>query len=225
MITTPGRLYLADQRGLMQNNNLQQRCTFNYSNYIAENREAIGALKVFNDSILAAGKSAFTGGNSASVIILIPITGSLVFKNGLLNEAINIEVGRVLVDKLSDGGYFEVINPYQDDWINFYHLEFEITGAENTPSLFEFDFESETGKLIPITEDQNLSICIGHFNGRQEEAYHLQGKTYFYATVIAGAFEVEGRLLHQRDSLALWNVESVELEALSNHAVILILSF
>lgn len=224
MVTSPGRLYLADQRGLMQNNSLQQRCTFNYSNYVADNREAIGALKVFNDSILAAGKSAFTGGNSTSVIVLIPVTGSLVFKNDA-NETITIEVGQVLVDKLSEGGYFKVINPYQDDWINFYHLEFEITGAENTPSLFEFDFENEAGKLIPITEDQNLSICIGRFNGRQEEAYHLQGKRYFYATVIAGAFEVEGRLLHQRDSIALWNVESVELEALSNHAVILILSF
>ncbi|WDF54191.1 pirin family protein [Mucilaginibacter sp. KACC 22063] len=224
MVTSPGRLYLADQRGLIQSSSLQQHCTFNYSSYIAGNREAIGALKVFNDSILAAGKSAFTGGNSASVIVLIPVTGSLVFKNDA-NETITIEVGQVLVDKLSEGGYFKVINPYQDDWINFYHFEFEITDAENTPSLFEFDFENETGKLIPITEDQNLSICIGHFNGRQEEAYHLQGKTYFYATVIAGAFEVEGRLLHQRDSLALWNVESVELEALSNHAVILILSF
>ncbi|WP_165699302.1 pirin family protein [Hymenobacter jejuensis] len=48
-------------------------------------------------------------------------------------------------------------------------------------------------------------------------------RSRFFAFVVAGAFEVEGRLLHERDGLALWDVQEVELEALSNDALVLVL--
>jgi redox-sensitive bicupin YhaK (pirin superfamily) len=41
--------------------------------------------------------------------------------------------------------------------------------------------------------------------------------------VIEGAFEVQYRLLHARDGLALWEAERVEWEALSNDAILLVL--
>ncbi|WP_262891527.1 pirin family protein [Adhaeribacter radiodurans] len=44
-----------------------------------------------------------------------------------------------------------------------------------------------------------------------------------YFCAYRGAFEVQGRLLHEKDSLALWDTEEVELEALSNHIRILIM--
>lgn len=40
--------------------------------------------------------------------------------------------------------------------------------------------------------------------------------------VLAGAFEVEGRLLHAHDGLALWDTATVELEALSPDALVLV---
>jgi redox-sensitive bicupin YhaK (pirin superfamily) len=44
-----------------------------------------------------------------------------------------------------------------------------------------------------------------------------------FVFVIEGAFEVEGRLLHERDSLALWETGKAEMEALSNDAIILVI--
>ena len=41
--------------------------------------------------------------------------------------------------------------------------------------------------------------------------------------VIHGAFEVENRLLESRDGLAIWNTDRIELEALSNEAILLLL--
>lgn len=35
---------------------------------------------------------------------------------------------------------------------------------------------------------------------------------------ISGAFEINGRLMHARDGLALWDVNSIEIEALSAEA-------
>jgi len=36
-------------------------------------------------------------------------------------------------------------------------------------------------------------------------------------------FEAEGRLLHERDGLALWDTVEIEMEALSNDAIILLI--
>ena len=44
-----------------------------------------------------------------------------------------------------------------------------------------------------------------------------------FVFVIEGAFEVQGTLLHERDGLALWKTEEVEMEALSNEAIILVI--
>lgn len=44
-----------------------------------------------------------------------------------------------------------------------------------------------------------------------------------FALVLAGAFEVAGRLLHAHDGLALWDTAAVALEALGNDAVLLVL--
>ncbi len=45
----------------------------------------------------------------------------------------------------------------------------------------------------------------------------------FFAFVLAGAFETEGRLLHERDGLAIWDTDKIEMEALSNDAMILLI--
>jgi hypothetical protein len=43
--------------------------------------------------------------------------------------------------------------------------------------------------------------------------------------VLAGAFEAEGRLLHAKDGLALWDARApLEIEALSDNALLLVLA-
>lgn len=44
--------------------------------------------------------------------------------------------------------------------------------------------------------------------------------TGIFVFVLQGAFETEGRLLHERDGLALWDVDKIEMEALSNDALV-----
>lgn len=48
-------------------------------------------------------------------------------------------------------------------------------------------------------------------------------KNSIFIFVIEGIFEVQNRLLHARDGLSLTDIDTVELEALSNDAVILLL--
>jgi redox-sensitive bicupin YhaK (pirin superfamily) len=60
--------------------------------------------------------------------------------------------------------------------------------------------------------------------GRQEAIYHKKNpKTGVFIFVIQGELEVQYRLMHEGDGLALWEVDEVEFEALSNNAILLIL--
>lgn len=66
-------------------------------------------------------------------------------------------------------------------------------------------------------------LSIGKFSGRSETVYHRKhpGNALF-VFVIDGVFEVDGRLLHARDGLALWDTDEAEIEALSNDALLLV---
>ena len=60
-------------------------------------------------------------------------------------------------------------------------------------------------------------------NGRQDDIYYRKNTAngvFVYA--IQGALEVQYRLMHEGDGLALWDVDEVEFEALSNDAILLI---
>ena len=83
--------------------------------------------------------------------------------------------------------------------------------------------------MVPVfwdakkTFSQSYAISIGKFSGRRESIYHRKyPNTGIFAYVLKGVFEVEGRLLHERDGLELYDSEFVEIEALSNDAVILV---
>jgi len=68
-----------------------------------------------------------------------------------------------------------------------------------------------------------FGVHIGRFAGRHEVVYPLRSTaSRFFAHILAGAFEVEGGLLHAGDGLALWDVADVELEVLSNGAIMLL---
>lgn len=69
-----------------------------------------------------------------------------------------------------------------------------------------------------------FALSIGQFGGRSETIYNLKDKkNAFFTFIIAGAFEINGRLMHPRDGLALWDINSIEIEALSPEATLLCL--
>ncbi|MBD1391758.1 pirin family protein [Mucilaginibacter glaciei] len=211
---SPGQIYLADQRVLEENNIYRRYRSFN------QDRAAFGYLFVFNDDLLAAGKSVTLTIEEDCYFVVIPVTGEV------LVDGINIDVGEVVVRFARIGQIIELRNPYDTDWINFLYLQIK---ADHMPEQvnyqFRFDLETSPDKLIDITcSTLPFALQIGMFAGRNEALYQIKENfTLLYAFVIAGAFELQGRLLHERDGLALWGLTEADLEALSNNAVVLLL--
>lgn len=99
--------------------------------------------------------------------------------------------------------------------------------TKSVPLILDFDLVGNKNKLVNIVNasERFLKVSIGQFTGREEALYTLNDfNNSLFVFIIEGAFEVQGRLLQPRDGLALWDVEEpVDLEALSNEAIIVLI--
>lgn len=102
------------------------------------------------------------------------------------------------------------------------------------PVLFSFDLNQNPNQLLELfaPQQKNSTIktvsqprgMIGKFCGRSEAIYKtVQPGNALFVYMIKGVAEVQYRLLNPRDGLGLWDLEQLELEALSGEAIVLIL--
>lgn len=226
---TPGKIFLADQRGLVETNRHRRYCTFSFGDYTHEHKGPFGRLHGFNDETLAGALALALPVAQATHVLLVPITGDLAYRTDTLPAA-TVQVGEMQLLTLPGGDALHLANPYETELISFLHIW--VHAAESAPPAaaprLAFDLAAAPNQLIEVLpplagQGQLFGVRIGQFAGRRETVYQGQPGVGFFAFVLAGAFEVEGRLLHERDGLALWQVAEVELEALSNYATILVL--
>jgi len=228
MERTPGKIFLADERGLTETSALRRYSTFNFEKYSSEHKEAYGNLFLCNDESIVGGKVTFFLCKEDSLQIFMPITGGIdIVANG---KEFALETGQVQVLNMGKGEVLEISNPYQNDVINYmqFGIKTDMFLMRASEMLFGFDFEKNQNQLLEIISNPKLpfKLSAGIFAGREEAVYKMQSPNHqFYAFIIDGAFEIEGHLTHARDGLALWDIEQVELEALSNNAIVVVLEF
>lgn len=224
MQSNPGKIYLADQRGLTETSVLRRYSTFNFEKYYNEHKEPFGDLFLCNDESVVGGKITFFLCKEDSLQIFMPITGGIdLVANG---KEFAVETGQVQVLNMGKGEVLEISNPYQNDIVNYIQFGIKTGMFLMRASEMLFDFDLEKNHLIEIIANPKLpfKLSAGIFAAREEVIYKMQSQNHqFYTFIIDGAFEIEGRLMHARDGLALWDIGQVELEALSNNAIVLVL--
>lgn len=220
-----GKIFLADQRGLSQSSAFKRFSTFNFGDFTHPAKTAIHSLYLFNDDMLAGGQQTTYQIDRDSHVIILPITGAVNFEDGQGNET-DIDVEEALVVFVPSGTSIQLSNPFKKEVINYLCICLAASDMEPIrPQFFSFDLTS-TGKLIQINKNSlPFTISIGRFDGRTEATCPLDPANCFYAFAITGAFEIDGRLLHERDGLALWGTNSIAIEALSNNAVVFTIAF
>ncbi|MBC7829768.1 MAG: pirin family protein [Chitinophagaceae bacterium] len=228
-----GKMFLAEERGRTEKAWFRSYNTFNFGDYQQENKKSFGQLYVLNDDTLAGERSVQLSVQADSVIILLPTVGALAYKDSLSNQTV-IKAGQAQFFAMPRGATIEISNPFEKDVINFLQLwikkpvdpvlNFQVTS---------FDFETNKNKLIALFQSGQSQhktpllhpkFFIGKFSARSEIEYTLADphKSLFVFTV-EGAFEVQYRLLGTRDGLALWDIDTVRIEALSADAIIMVI--
>lgn len=232
MKQTPGKIFLAEQRGHLETAQFRRYCTFNFGAYAAAHKGPFGPLLALNEETLAGHAAVALPAAQAVHVLVVPITGA-VRAGGAPGAATRVEVEEIALLAVPAGGALHLANPHPDAQITCLHiwLAAEPTAEGAGCQLFAFDAAGLANRLAevvpaagPAGAPRPFRASLGRFAGRAEAVYGLHSATArFFAFVLAGAFEVEGRLLHAHDGLALWDAPAVELEALSNDALVLVL--
>lgn len=224
------KIFLSQERGVQQTPESRQYCIFNTDSFYNEYREAMSNLYLFNDTALAGNALVKKTIKENSCIVVIPVVGTIISIDMPGTESY-IHAGQMQFIYVPAGNKIEFQNPYADELVSFLLIGIKITEKDIYASskTFSFNVDKEKNKLCEIrntlaatTEEQ--FIAIGKFNGREEAIYKMkQRQNSLFVFVLEGVFEVQGRLLHEKDALALWEVNEAELEALSNNAIILLM--
>jgi quercetin 2,3-dioxygenase len=221
-----GKMYLAAERGHTETDAYRSYRTFSFGAYQQADKTPFGPLYGLNNDTLGGGNQISFTASQPTDFILIPTVGAVMYQDSAGSEE-QIEAGLALRVSIAAGTTVTLQNPYADELVNFIHIWIGMPelGKSGKPDLFGFDLEHNANQLIRLFPGSNgaTQVYIAKLEGRAEVHFPLNGSGLF-CYVIEGAFEIQYRLLEAGDSLALWDVEEAEMEALSNGAIVLLLS-
>lgn len=214
-------IYLAEQRGITQaNQSYRSWHTFNYGDYQNPHREAPGALRAFNEDTLAGGQCMSHRCDQQSQVCLMPLVGGI--RVHFSGKYWLVEAGEMFVLPLQANEVYQIGNPYASELVSYLHILMQDYEMEE-PTLIPFDLSSKANQLLPLFDASN-QLSIGQFGGRVDAEHTLQSaENDAFVFVIDGVFEVQNRLLHRRDALLLPMPGTLEFEALSEGAILLVL--
>ncbi len=216
------KIFLAEQRGCTETT--KQRCyhTFNYGTYQNRHRDPFGSLHTLNDETLAAGETVHYQAPAQLDILILPLVGACTCQ---IDSSIHrAEAGQILHASVSRGDQVTLSNNYQQELINYLFIALS-SRDKSSCQVVDVPIEQQPNTLhrVPLPS-QAFKVHLGIFGGRQEaEMFFASSNDSCFVFVIDGAFEVNNRLLHPRDGLALWNTNRLEFEALSPDAILLVL--
>ena len=205
------KIFLSGDRGLIEQEGFRSYNTFN----------------LLNDITLAGNQKITLQAEEHSDVVLLPIVGAINCLDSNGNDTL-IEAGQAQIYAAPGNTTIEISNPFELELINFLHITVKrpFTSLKAETQVFSFDLANNKNELIELYPDAHYAYhksFIGKFAGREEAIYQMEEGKGLFVFVIEGAFEVQYRLLEARDGLALWNVKDVEMEALSNDAILLLL--
>ncbi|PZF70755.1 pirin family protein [Taibaiella soli] len=201
----------SDSRHHEYNDWLDSKKTFSFADYYNPKRMNFGALRVFNDDILVAGKGFGNHPHDNMEIISIPLTGSLKHKDNLGNEKI-ISAGQSQIMSTGSGVFHSEYNNEPDGETRFLQIWIYPNELNTSPRYQEVALPTEKGRshfeafIAPQASEtisaiqQNAWMSIGNFEKHQTFNYpvHLKGNG-IYLYVITGAIEVDGHQLIEVD--------------------------
>lgn len=230
MKQTKAKIYLSDDRGLSETDWFRSRNSFLSSESHDESKQPFGNIYVLNDDTLAGNRSRSMVIEENTKALILPLIGAVKYRDNQKNDHF-IVAGQAIITCLIPGTITQVSNPFEEDPVNFLQLWFRNTasnGIDATELITYEDVDKNLNQLVrigysPSEASLTYSISIGKFKKRGETVYKpVFENPGIFLFVLEGAFEVEGRLLHPRDALAIWETGEIEMVAQSNDAIILL---
>jgi redox-sensitive bicupin YhaK (pirin superfamily) len=228
-------LHTSGSRGTSNYGWLHSRHRFSFGNYYDVDRIHFGALRVLNDDMVAPGKGFGTHPHSNMEIISIPLEGGLEHKDSM-NNVSTIQSGEIQVMSAGTGVYHSEYNSDKENtsrflqiWIypNKQNVEPRYDQRSIDPTLRINQFHQIVSPQK--TDDgvwihQNAWIFTSKFDAGFELNYDLKmpESNGIYIFVLSGELEVNEQGLKSRDGYGLWEINSIQIKAMTDAEFLLI---
>ena len=185
----------------------------------------LGFLNQISDITIAPNSSVKLQVDKDSVILIIPLVGVLeIFEN---NEAVFLEPSKYSIKSIVVNEVYEIRNPYDADHVNFIQLNLskDIFIGNSEVVFGEFNLDDNRNNLLSLGKDtlNYAEVYMGKFGCKKESFLTHEDSFNVYFFVINGSFEVNGMLLHPRDSASFAEINTLDFESLSEESILLVL--
>lgn len=226
-------LHTADSRHKIDIGWLKANHTFSFSNYYNPERMNFGVLRVLNDDIISPGMGFGKHPHDNMEIISIPLEGTLEHKDSMGNTAV-IEKGEIQVMSAGKGVFHSEYNPNKDKNTNLLQIWIIPNKHNVEPRYDQIKINLSEANvfhqiLSPYPDDAGVWIyqqawfSMGKFQNGKSVIYDVKNtKNGVYAFIIYGNVTINGQKLQSRDGFGVWEIEKLEIEAMSDTEILLI---
>ena len=153
-------------------------------------------------------------------LIVIPLFGGVEIST--ISQSFFVHIHQTLQFTLSIDEPLIIENVYPENQVRLLLLcfrESRICAPQTTNYLI-----NKPNALINIynSETKNQTIELAELHARQDISQYIEKNTNIFIYVLAGALEVQNRLLEKGEALSLYDPGNFEMEALSNNAMVLV---
>lgn len=235
MVTTKAKIYKSEQRGVSKSEVFSRYSIFNFDGQKSDATLPFGILEAVNDETLCPGNKVMRHVEQFMDIVIIPLSGTIVYKDSLGNEAI-VETEQVGIFSVQEGMVYELVNHFEQSHVNYLQIWLRANDGQFRRQSKYRDFnQPEMNALFPIFCGLNFdhpvlktnAPAFGHigvFNEGRSGKYTLKNKKNgLFAFVINGSFDFEGRQLQSRDAISLSGSTFAGFQSTVDNAALLLL--
>lgn len=226
-------IHKAETRGHANHGWLDSHHTFSFANYYNPERMNFGVLRVLNDDRVDAGMGFGTHPHDNMEIISIPLEGDLEHKDSMGNMAV-IKKGDIQVMSAGTGIHHSEYNRNKDKLTKFLQIwvfpnKKNVSPRYDQITLNEKDRHNKLQQILsPSADDEGVWIHqdawfhLADFDKEISTEYKIKKNgNGVYAFILSGEIEINGNKLGTRDGLGIWDVDTLNIKALSKSEFLL----
>ncbi|MBU2018027.1 MAG: pirin family protein [Bacteroidetes bacterium] len=227
-------IHRANSRGSADHGWLKVNHSFSFANWHDPQKMNFGALRVLNDDTIAPNMGFGTHPHDNMEIITIPLTGELAHKDSMGNSS-TIKAGEIQVMSAGEGILHSESNPSLENSTNLFQIWIfpNVKNVQPRYDQFWMDVEKMKNNFLqvvsPNPEDegayihQNAWIHLAELEPEKALSYKMHSpENGIYTMVIDGEISIADEKLNKRDSIGVWNKNTIDFKAIKTSKVLVI---
>ncbi|MEN3324172.1 pirin family protein [Mariniflexile soesokkakense] len=230
-------VHKADSRGFANHGWLQANHSFSFASYHNPEKVHFGALRVFNDDIIAPKMGFGTHPHDNMEIITIPLKGVLKHKDNMGDEWIPVLPNEVQIMSAGKGVQHSEINGSVDEHLSLFQIwifpnkqnveprydqkKFAATERKNKLQTLVTSIDEKHEGSLKIHQDAIISRI--DLDNKTDFEYKLKsGNHGVYVMTISGKVLINNTVLETRDAVGVSETESFDIKTVEDSSLLFI---